>query len=146
MAYGLKRKIDHFFEEWKRNKEKLPLLVHGARQVGKTYSIRKFGASYKSFIEMNFVDTPAFKDVFSNGYSTSEVIKRISFINPNFNFIPGETLIFFDEVQEYPDCTTSLKFFVEDGRFDVICSGSMMGLNYKKISMLIILLTKIQNY
>ncbi|MBQ6673416.1 MAG: ATP-binding protein [Spirochaetia bacterium] len=134
MAYELRRKIDYFFAEWKRNKRRLPLIVHGARQVGKTYSIRKFGASYKSFIEINFVDRPVFKDIFSNGYSASEVIKRISFIDPDFNFIPGETLIFFDEIQEYPDCTTSLKFFAEDGRFDVICSGSMMGLNYKKIS------------
>lgn len=134
MVYELKRKINCFFAEWKKGKGRLPLLVRGARQVGKTYSIRKFGATYKSFVEINFVDKPAFKDIFSNGYSPSEVIKRISFINPSFEFIPGETLIFFDEIQEYPDCTTSLKFFAEDGRFDVICSGSMMGLNYKKIA------------
>ncbi len=130
----IKRKIDRILEEWKLSKNHLPLIIRGARQIGKTYSIRKFGVSYKSFIEINFVDNPEFKDIFAGGYSTDEVIKRISFRNPKFEFIPGETLIFFDELQEYPDCSTSLKFFAEDGRFDVICSGSMMGLNYKKIS------------
>ncbi len=130
----IRRKIDSFLENWKLTKGHLPLIVRGARQVGKTYSIRKFGRSYKSYVEINFVDNPEFKDIFSGGYSTGEVIKRISFRNPRFQFIPGETLIFFDELQEYPDCSTSLKFFAEDGRFDVICSGSMMGLNYKKIS------------
>ena len=93
-----------------------------------------FGKNYKSFVEINFVDSPEYKDIFLRGYSTDEVIKRISFHNPKFKFIPKETLIFFDELQEYPDCSTSLKFFAEDGRFDVICSGSMMGLNYRQIS------------
>ncbi|MBR0098615.1 MAG: ATP-binding protein [Treponema sp.] len=130
----IKRKIDRFLMEWKADENHLPLIIRGARQIGKTYSIRKFGSSYKSFVEINFVDNPEFKDIFEGGYSTDEVIKRISFRNPKFQFIPGETLIFFDELQEYPDCSTSLKFFAEDGRFDVICSGSMMGLNYKKIS------------
>ena len=130
----IKRKIDKFLAEWKASEGHLPLIIRGARQIGKTYSIRKFGKSYKSYIEINFVDNPEFKDIFDSGYSTEAVIKKISFRNPNFDFIPGETLIFFDELQEYPDCSTSLKFFAEDGRFDVICSGSMMGLNYKKIS------------
>ena len=62
------------------------------------------------------------------------VVKQISFLNPNAKFIEGDTLIFFDELQEYPDCATSLKFFREDGRYDVICSGSMRGLNYKDIT------------
>ena len=128
------RKIDIFLREWKQKAKHLPLIIRGARQIGKTYSIRKFGESYKSFVEINFVDNPEFMGIFSNGYATDEVIKRISFINPKFKFIPHETLIFFDELQEFPDCSTSLKFFAEDGRFDVICSGSMMGLNYKKIS------------
>ena len=134
MEIEIKRKIDSFLMNWKQTEGHLPLIIRGARQIGKTYSIRKFGQSYNSYIEINFIDNPEFKDVFNSGYSTNEIIKRISFINPKFNFIPKETLIFFDELQEYPDCSTSLKFFAEDGRFDVICSGSMMGLNYKKIS------------
>lgn len=134
MKLEIKRKIEFYLADWKTDKNHLPLIIRGARQVGKTYSIRKFGQTYKSFIEINFVDNPEFKDIFKFGYSTSEVIKQITFRNPNFKFLPGETLIFFDELQEYPDCSTSLKFFAEDGRFDVICSGSMMGLNYKRIS------------
>ena len=134
MSIEIRRKIDSYFQEWKKKTGKLPLIIRGARQIGKTYSIRKFGSTYKSFIEINFVDNPEYKDIFSKGYSPEEVIKRISFHNPNFLFLPGETLIFFDELQEFPDCSACLKFFAEDGRFDVICSGSMMGLNYKKIS------------
>lgn len=129
----MKRRLEDFLEEWKKKPNHLPVVVRGARQIGKTYAIRKFGSTYKSFVEINFIDNPEFKDIFQNGYATDEVIKRISFKNPNFEFIPNETLIFFDEIQEYPDCATSLKFFAEDGRFDIICSGSMMGLNYKKI-------------
>ena len=134
MSIEIRRKIDSYFQEWKKKTGKLPLIIRGARQIGKTYSIRKFGSTYKSFIEINFVDNPEYKDIFSKGYSPEEVIKRISFHNPNFLFLPGETLIFFDELQEFPDCSACLKFFAEDGRFDVICSSSMMGLNYKKIS------------
>lgn len=134
MEIEIKRKIDSYFTEWKKAEKRLPLIIRGARQIGKTYSIRKFGKTYKSFIEINFVDNPEFKDICENGYSTSQIIKKISFRNPNFKFLPNETLIFFDELQEYPDIATSLKFFAEDGRFDVICSGSMMGINYKKIS------------
>lgn len=134
MNIELKRKIDLYLKEWKNSSLKKPLIIKGARQVGKTYSIRKFGQSYKSFIEINFVDNPEYKDIFSNGYSPNEIIKNISFHNPIFKFIAGDTLIFFDELQEYPDVATCLKFFSEDGRFDVICSGSMMGINYKQIS------------
>lgn len=134
MKVSFKRKIEFFLENWKISPNKLPLIIRGARQIGKTFAVRSFAKKYKSFVEINFVDNPEFKDIFSDGYSPDSVIKRISFINPNFEFIPGDTLIFFDELQEYPDCSTSLKFFSEDKRFDVICSGSMMGLNYKKIS------------
>ena len=130
----MQRKIDSYLKEWKSQEKHLPLIIRGARQIGKTYAIRKFGESYASFVEINFVDNPEYKDIFSDGYATDSVIQKISFRNPAFKFIPGETLIFFDELQEYPDCSTSLKFFAEDGRFDVICSGSMMGLNYRKIS------------
>lgn len=134
MKGEIKRKLETYLNDWKNTENHLPLIIRGARQIGKTYSIRQFGKTYKSFIEINFVDNPEYKDIFAKGYSTPEVIKRISFHNPNFKFIEKQTLIFFDELQEYPDCSTSLKFFAEDGRFDVICSGSMMGLNYKEIS------------
>ena len=77
---------------------------------------------------------PEYKRIFANGFATKDIEMQISLINPDFKFIERDTLIFFDEAQEFPDCTTSLKFFKQDGRYDVICSGSMMGLNYKEIT------------
>ena len=130
----MRRKIDQYLKNWKEKKDRKPLIIKGARQVGKTYSIREFGKTYKSFIEINFVTHPEFKSIFSQGFSIDSIEQQISFRHPEFKFIPNNTLIFFDEIQEYPDCATSLKFFKEDGRFDVICSGSMMGINYKDIT------------
>ncbi|MBQ3801716.1 MAG: hypothetical protein II837_15660 [Treponema sp.] len=80
MAQEIRRKMDTFLREWKKTEGHLPLIVRGARQVGKTYSIRKFGETYRSFIEINFVFNPEFKDIFDRGYATDEVIKKISFI------------------------------------------------------------------
>ncbi len=131
----LKRKIDSFLLEWKNNKNHKPLIVKGARQVGKTQSIRFFAkANYESFIEINFVSDPVYKQVIENGYSVESIIKNISRIEPSYQFLPGKTLIFFDEIQEFPDITTSLKFFSEDENYDVICSGSLLGIHYKEIS------------
>lgn len=130
----LKRKIDDYLIDWKNNKNRMPLIVKGARQIGKTESIRNFGLNnYKNFIEINFVLQPEFKDIFNKGFEIDRVIKDITLKNGDFHFISGDTLIFFDEIQEYPSCATSLKAFKEDGRFDVICSGSLMGINYEKI-------------
>lgn len=130
----MKRKIYRYLQEWRKTPNRKPLVVGGARQVGKTYSIRQFGSSYRSFVEINFITQPAFKQIFSEGYDTDSVVKQITFLRPDVEFFPDNTLIFFDELQEYPDCATSLKFFKEDGRYDVICSGSMMGLNYSNIT------------
>lgn len=134
MTY-LKRKIDDFLLKWKEDKDKKPLIVKGCRQVGKTESIRHFSkaAGYQSVIEINFVKDEKYKKITLDGYSASAIIKNISLLDPSKSFIPGKTLIFFDEISDFPDIATSLKFFKEDGRFDVICSGSMLGINYKKI-------------
>lgn len=130
----MERKIYRYLQEWRKTPNRKPLVVGGARQVGKTYSIRQFGSNYRSFVEINFITQPAFKQIFSEGYDTDSVVKLITFLRPDVEFFPDNTLIFFDELQEYPDCATSLKFFKEDGRYDVICSGSMMGLNYSDIT------------
>ncbi len=130
----LKRKIDNFLLNWKKEPNRKPLIVSGARQVGKTTSIREFAKNYESFVEINFITMPQFKNIFKNGYDVDTSIKEISLLNPNFNFIPYQTLIFFDEIQDYPDTATSLKPFSLDGRFDVICSESLLGINYKQIS------------
>ena len=131
----LKRKIDDFLLKWKADNDRKPLIVKGCRQIGKTESIRHFAkvAGYDSFIEINFVKDEKYKKIIVDGYTASAIIKNISLLDPSKRFIDGKTLIFFDEITEFPDIATSLKFFKEDGRFDVICSGSMFGVNYKKI-------------
>lgn len=128
------RKIDKFLNEWKSEQDRKPLIVKGSRQVGKTESIRHFAAdNYESVIEINFVEEPKYEMITSDGYKADDIIKNISLIDPSKKFIAGKTLIFFDEIQKFPDIATSLKFFKQDGRFDVICSGSMLGINYHKI-------------
>ncbi len=130
----LKRKVDAFLCEWKSDSERKPLIIKGARQIGKTESVLNFARqNYESIIEINFVRDVKYQMITADGYDASDIIKNISRIDPTKRFIPGKTLIFFDEITEFPDIATSLKFFKLDGRFDVICSGSMLGINYKKI-------------
>lgn len=133
MSY-LKRKIDIYLENWFHDADKKPLIIKGARQIGKTESIRRFAnAYYDNVVEINFVESPFFKTILSDGYNPNDIIKNITRINPDIEFIDGKTLIFFDEIQSFPDIVTSLKFFSIDGRYDVICSGSLLGINYKQI-------------
>lgn len=130
----LRRKIDDYLIKWKHDEERLPLIIKGARQIGKTNAIKNFGKKeYTTFIEINFALQPEYKTIFEKGFGVNNIIKNISLKNPNANFIPNKTLIFFDEMQECPNAATSLKSFREDGRYDVICSGSLMGINYKEI-------------
>ncbi len=130
----LKRKIDEFLLQWKDNPHKMPLIVKGARQIGKTESIRNFARNnYKYLVEINFVLQKQFKDIFDDGFEVDTIIKNISLKRPDSEFVAGETLIFFDELQECMNCATSLKSFRLDGRYDVICSGSLMGINYQDI-------------
>lgn len=133
MGY-LKRKIDIYLEEWKRDSHRKPLVVKGPRQIGKTESVRNFGKKhYKNVVEINFVEEPKYKQIVADGYKTANLIRNISRIDPEKRFLEGETLIFFDELQEFPEIATALKFFDQDGRFDVICSGSLLGIHYGRI-------------
>ncbi|MGM9868190.1 MAG: ATP-binding protein [Sodaliphilus sp.] len=130
----LKRKIEQVLLDWKSNPKHKPLIVKGARQVGKTESIRLFAKqNYQHVVEINFALQKQFSTIFDNGYDVDTVIRNISFIDPTLQFVPGHTLIFFDELQDLPDCATSLKSFHINGKYDVICSGSMMGINYSNI-------------
>ena len=130
----LKRKIDKYLIDWKQSPDRKPLIVKGARQIGKTESIRNFANNnYKNVIEINFILQKKYQDIFDDGFEVDTIIKNISLRNPNLEFIPGETLIFFDELQACINCATSLKSFNQDGRYDVICSGSLMGINYNEI-------------
>ena len=130
----LKRKIDDYLIKWKSENDKKPLIVKGARQIGKTDAIENFAKNnYKNIVEINFVLQKQYKTIFDNGFEVDTIIRNISLINPNFVFEPGETLIFFDEIQDCINSATSLKAFNKDKRYDVICSGSLMGINYKEI-------------
>lgn len=130
----LRRKIDGFLEEWKRDPERLPLIVKGARQVGKTASVCRFGKThYPNFVEINFLLQKQYRDIFDSGFEVDAILRNITLHDPGLEFVPHETLIFFDELQACPNCATSLKSFRQDGRYDVICSGSLMGINYREI-------------
>ena len=130
----LKRKIDAYLIAWKNNPDRKPLIVKGARQIGKTRSVEWFATcNYASVIQLNFVEQKKYRDIFNDGFEVDTILKNISLLNPDFKFIPGNTIFFFDEIQACPNCATSLKFFKLDGRFDVICSGSLMGINYREI-------------
>ena len=130
----LKRKVDTYLTIWKKNPDRKPLIIKGARQIGKTRSIEWFASqNYKSVIQINFVEQTKYREIFNDGFEVDSILKNISLLNPEFKFIPGETIFFFDELQACPNCATSLKFFKLDGRFDVICSGSLMGISYKEI-------------
>lgn len=107
----LKRKIDEYLQRWKKEEDRKPLIVKGPRQVGKTESIQRFGEkNYKSVIYINFVEEPKYKMIVNDGYKTDDIVKNISLLDPSKAFIPGETLVFFDELQEFPEISTSLKF------------------------------------
>ena len=130
----LKRKIDKYLIEWKDTPGHKPLIVTGARQIGKTESIMHFASTnYESVIYINLVEEPKYKMICEDGYKTDNVIKNISRIDPTKKFKENATLIFFDELQDFPNIATSLKFFKLDGRFDVICSGSLLGISYNRI-------------
>lgn len=135
MAEYLRRKIDSYLVDWKANPNHKPLIIKGARQVGKTKSIKVFAQNnYESIVEINFVSDPQYEQIIENGYSAEAIVKNISRINPSAKFIKGKTLIFFDEIQKFPDIATALKFFALDGNYDVICCGSLPGIHYKEIS------------
>ena len=133
----LARKFDKTLAEWKLREDRLPLLIEGARQVGKSECVKHFAEGrYESFIEINFVERPEFKDIVRDGFSVAAIIRNISQIEPSFRFVTGRTLIFFDELQEFPEVATSLKFFAQSPDYDVICSGSLLGINIKRIKSL----------
>lgn len=130
----LKRKIDKYLTDWKNRPDRKPLIIKGARQIGKTRSVEWFASQiYASVIEINFIEQKKYREIFNDGFEVDAILKNISLLNPELKFIPGNTIFFFDELQACPNCATSLKFFKLDGRFDVICSGSLMGISYREI-------------
>lgn len=131
----LKRKIYNELLEWKNRRKseqrKECLMVKGARQVGKSFIIREFGKSeYKTFIEINFIKNPEYKSIFDGSLGAVEIFKRLTATFSDVNFISGDSLIFLDEIQKCANARTAIKFLAEEFRFDVISSGSLLGLSY----------------
>lgn len=130
----LRRKIDKYLKNWKEDENRMPLIVKGARQVGKTASIMQFAYdNYKNVVAINFVLQQKYKAIFEDGYDVDSIIRNLTLIDPSIKIEANNTLFFFDEMQDCPACATSLKAFKIDGRYDVICSGSLMGINYREI-------------
>ena len=128
----LSRKIEKYLDEFYDKKEKKALLITGARQVGKTYSIREFGKRYESFIEINFFENKTACSLFENAKNSDEILLRLSMIT-EVKLIPGRTLIFLDEVQECRELITAIKFLVEEGSYQYVLSGSLLGVDLKDI-------------
>ena len=131
----LKRKIYDTLLEWKNRRKtehiKKCLLVKGARQVGKSFIIKAFGEKeYESFVCIDFFRQPELKSIFDGELTADEILKRITAYIRDFSLVPGSTLLFLDEIQRCGNARTAMKFLAEDTRFDVISSGSLMGLTY----------------
>ena len=124
------RKITSALKSWKDNKNGKCLTIQGQRQVGKTYSIRKFALeNYEYFVYLDFSKSPYLKEAFQDDLSVDVIVRKLSMLIDGAIFIPYKTMIFFDEIQDCPRARTSLKSFAEDGRYDVISSGSLMGVS-----------------
>ena len=131
----LTRKIEKKLAEWKQAKDRKCLIVQGARQVGKTFSIRKFAKDkYTELLEINFKETPSAAEIFAKALDADSLVAAMKLRFPQLKIQPGKTLIFLDEIQECPEAITSLKFWTENKKYDVIASGSLLGIDYKRAS------------
>lgn len=127
----LKRKIDDVLLQWKNTPNHTPLIVKGCRQCGKTFSVRAFAKKhYKYEVYLNFFRNPDYVSIFNGSLEIDNLIIMMSaLLGPKAVFEPGETVIILDEIQDCPEARTALKFFREDGRFDVIGTGSLLGVS-----------------
>lgn len=130
----LERKMYNQLVAWKDKPDKMSLIIKGARQVGKTFIIDKFAReNYKKYIYINFIENPKYKAIFEGDLDVESIIKQMTLRVPNVEIIPNQTIIFLDEIQNCPNARTALKFLSMDKRFDVIASGSLLGINYKEV-------------
>lgn len=124
----LKRKIETYLTEWKEAKDRKPLVIKGIRQCGKTYIVQKFAKEhYENVVYMNFILEPDKKSAFTGNIDVDTIILNLSALIPGSRFINGKTCIILDEIQECKEARTALKSFHIDGRFDVIATGSLLG-------------------
>ena len=131
----LKRKVMHYIQKWVDSKNKKCLVIQGARQTGKTYIVERFAEeNYEEIVEINFKQIPSAMDIFSGDLTVDNMVMAMRFRFPEKKIIPGKTMIFLDEIQECQEAITFLKFWALDNRFDVIASGSLLGIDYKRAS------------
>ena len=124
----LRRKIETVLAEWRKSKKRKPLVIKGIRQCGKTYIVQKFAKeNYESVVYMNFILEPDKKAAFTGNMDVDTIILNLSALIPGSRFIKGMTCIILDEIQECKEARTALKSFHIDGRFDVIATGSLLG-------------------
>ena len=129
----LERMIEQKLLEWKNEEKHRALLITGARQIGKTYIIRQFAKKhYESFLEINFILDGSAASIFDDVSDVNMIITNLT-AYAGKKLIPGKTLIFLDEIQECPQARTAIKFLVDDGRFDYVESGSLLGVKYKEV-------------
>ena len=125
-----KRKIDEQLETWFKSEGHSPALVYGVRQCGKSESIKQFAKNNFKYVNLiDFWKTPNAASAFDDSLEVNEILKSLSALFPSFKFVPNETVLIFDEIQDCPKARLAFKSFKEDGRFEVIASGSYVGLN-----------------
>lgn len=131
----LKRKALAQLEAWKKDSNHKCLIVQGARQVGKTYIIREFAKkNYDEVLEINFKESVSAKEIFQGDLTIKNMVAAMRFRYPEKKILPKQTLIFLDEIQECPEALTSLKFWTLSNEYDVVASGSLLGIDYKRAS------------
>ena len=124
----LRRKIQDTLLQWKNTPGHKPLVIKGCRQCGKTFSVREFAKKYyKHEVYLNFLQDSSYASIFSGSLEVSHLVMMMSALIPDAVFEAGRTVIILDEIQDCPDARTALKFFHLDGRFDVICTCSLLG-------------------
>ena len=124
----LKRKIEEELIAWKNDSNRKPLVIKGCRQCGKTFIVQKFAEeNYANVVYLNFMQDPDYALAFEGSKRVDDIVMNLSAMIPQSKFVPGETCIIIDEIQECPAARTALKFFKMDGRYDIIATGSLLG-------------------
>ena len=124
----LKRKIEEELIAWKANPNRKPIVIKGCRQCGKTFIVQKFAEeNYANVVYLNFMQDPDYALAFEGSKRVDDIVMNLSAMIPQSKFVPGETCIIIDEIQECPAARTALKFFKMDGRYDIIATGSLLG-------------------
>lgn len=130
----LQRKMLDYLRHWRTSHHQECLLINGARQVGKSYVVQWFGEQdYQHLVLVDFIKNPALSDAFSGSLEVDDITARLTLYLPDARFVPGQTLIFLDEIQECPQARAALKYFALDGRYDVIASGSLLGIRFRQM-------------